>query len=852
MAINKISEFPKVTPSAEDKILIEKNGEGGHINLSEMPVSSPVNTKITSEVNSLKSRIDNLVLNGGNSPDECVDARRNDNTSITYPSLKARLDAEHSELKGDLGDLSNDVIKSNVAVNVGTITNGKFINNDGTLVSDSNSAVTDFISVYADTNMQVNDCFLNGRRSICAYKSDKTYLSTLVTNRPISESTTQIAVPKDCAYIRITSKIDITPSVVYKSVIPAQMIQNKSDIEDINRKLTIDENAINEVFDRYITVSNSKVGKYINGNNGLEETAEDSDATDYLAVSPNSKIKATNLYLSNNRSLCEYDAMKNFIRCVIYKTNEETVEFITSENAKYIRATTKTGVLPSFVYIENIPTSDKFVKSIVQYDFELFRKHNIQFENIGIIDGKFIHKKNGLLGSSDESCATDFIEVSENSVIHFDDLFLVGNRSICAYDKDKNFVSSLISGTSDTSMDITINEGIKYIRVSGKVGIAPTLRYLTLEFSYIDDIKNGKYKEIDGIGFTNGKFQKWDGNVLTDDNSCITDYVNVRYGMEYKIINLYLYDNRSIVGFDANKKFVKSFINGSSLTEYSFTVDDSSIFYIRASGRYDICPKVFEKSMGLETIRNEVKKSCTKRPYSPVKKILTLIDDDGSSKTGMSELKTVCDELGVKCTFAVMTRLFEESSTILPFLKDLQADGFHICSHSHSHSNWYKDANDGSTMFTMEEVEKDLIKSLELLKINGFLDSDMLVYPGSSCTREGIDNIARKWVQCACTILGGNNTYGYTTEYMLARNKVSAGDYGTDIQWYADRLRNLEKEGLNWVIYYTHTGTSTDWDKDLIKSVLQSAIDDGWTVMPLNEAWKYRKYMFDMQNMFGI
>ena len=104
MAINKISEFPKVTPSADDKILIEKNGEGGHINLSEMPVSTPVNAKITGEVNSLKSRIDNLVLNGGNSPDECVDARRNDNTSITYPSLKARLDAEHSEPKRTLID----------------------------------------------------------------------------------------------------------------------------------------------------------------------------------------------------------------------------------------------------------------------------------------------------------------------------------------------------------------------------------------------------------------------------------------------------------------------------------------------------------------------------------------------------------------------------------------------------------------------------------------------------------------------------------------------------------------------------------------------------------------------------
>ena len=51
MAINKISEFPKVTPSTDDKILIEKNGEGGHMNLSEMPVSTSVNTRITGEVN---------------------------------------------------------------------------------------------------------------------------------------------------------------------------------------------------------------------------------------------------------------------------------------------------------------------------------------------------------------------------------------------------------------------------------------------------------------------------------------------------------------------------------------------------------------------------------------------------------------------------------------------------------------------------------------------------------------------------------------------------------------------------------------------------------------------------------
>ena len=91
MAINKISEFPKVTPSAEDKILIEKNGEGGSATLASLPISTAVETRLT-----------NLTLNAGDSSAECADARVNADESITYPSLKARLDAEHSELKGDL------------------------------------------------------------------------------------------------------------------------------------------------------------------------------------------------------------------------------------------------------------------------------------------------------------------------------------------------------------------------------------------------------------------------------------------------------------------------------------------------------------------------------------------------------------------------------------------------------------------------------------------------------------------------------------------------------------------------------------------------------------------------------
>ena len=104
MALRAIKDFPKATPSTEDLILIEQQGGGRSTPLSELPVSTPVNTKITGEVNSLKSRIDNIMASSGDDISEIVDARQGSD-GTNYASLKARLDAENNELKGDVDEL---------------------------------------------------------------------------------------------------------------------------------------------------------------------------------------------------------------------------------------------------------------------------------------------------------------------------------------------------------------------------------------------------------------------------------------------------------------------------------------------------------------------------------------------------------------------------------------------------------------------------------------------------------------------------------------------------------------------------------------------------------------------------
>ena len=61
MNVSKVSDFPKVNnPTGTEQILVEKDGQGGSITLSQILVSTPVESKITTEFNKLKSMIDDL------------------------------------------------------------------------------------------------------------------------------------------------------------------------------------------------------------------------------------------------------------------------------------------------------------------------------------------------------------------------------------------------------------------------------------------------------------------------------------------------------------------------------------------------------------------------------------------------------------------------------------------------------------------------------------------------------------------------------------------------------------------------------------------------------------------------
>ena len=116
--ISKISDFPKVTPTGSDRILIDREGKGGSVTLSQIPVSDPVESRISTAVNTLNSRIDNIAsLPEGSTTGDAelreirvgADGTVYETAAIAVQTQVRNLQGGINELQGDLGDVEDRI-----------------------------------------------------------------------------------------------------------------------------------------------------------------------------------------------------------------------------------------------------------------------------------------------------------------------------------------------------------------------------------------------------------------------------------------------------------------------------------------------------------------------------------------------------------------------------------------------------------------------------------------------------------------------------------------------------------------------------------------------------------------------
>lgn len=486
----------------------------------------------------------------------------------------------------------------------------------------------------------------------------------------------------------------------------------------------------------------------------------------------------------------------------------------------------------------------------------------------GITTGYYVSAGQATFGQlrPDTNCyATRFIEVQPNSVIHISNACLEGARGAIGYSADKTAVENLASnrGTRPADVTITIPQNVEYIRITGKISFGDigieyrSLVLGVLEGADLDSIKKNYTKLTFGV--TESKFVSGvSGAIPSDATNCATDFVRVRAGATVKAEKIVVTSNRAISAYDKNQTFLRAVITGSTETEYTFVVAED-VAYIRATGATGISPDIWMTEPDIKDTENFYTASNILIPYnfrnSVNKKIVTYIDDDALNETGLDLLKQSCDRLGIKCSIAAIAKILESTPSRVTYLKGLEAEGFHICNHTNDHSRWYTDY-EGETMFTLAEVEQDLIKSIRILDGFGFIDaSRYLVYPGSSYNRAGITEVVKKWTELSCTISSGNNRIQSVPRTWLYRCPINYAVH-PDLSYYQTQLADLTVEGENnWIIYYSHCknyAEEQEWNQTLFEQVMQNAIDNGYTVMTLNEAWQYRKSMWMMQEAFGV
>lgn len=331
------------------------------------------------------------------------------------------------------------------------------------------------------------------------------------------------------------------------------------------------------------------------------------------------------------------------------------------------------------------------------------------------------------------------------------------------------------------------------------------------------------------------------------------DIVPVEPNREIKIEHLCLGGNISLSYYNKSRQYVAVIAQGTGETDQTYTFvtppdcyglkftwltsNTPSIYYTSSRNAMEVIEDMKSGSFG-ELMS---KFGIDTENLLPVlsKPMFTLVDDDGSEN--IPTIKSICDTLGIKCTFGVITTPNFADSARLNLLKAYQSEGFHITSHSATHSTFWDDGND----YNLASIETDIINSLVALNANGFIDSDYLVTPWGQHNAD-VQMLAKKWCKC---LVGASATYnkGYDggrfyIQRLFIRNTNT-------LDYYKGVIDECYANG-GWLIFGTHSGMSDEFDATLVQSVLSYAKTKG-DFYTLNAGFKERKPVYELHDLLN-
>jgi len=219
----------------------------------------------------------------------------------------------------------------------------------------------------------------------------------------------------------------------------------------------------------------------------------------------------------------------------------------------------------------------------------------------------------------------------------------------------------------------------------------------------------------------------------------------------------------------------------------------------------------------------------TKNPTNYKGAIVSIIDDDA-----MPDFRTVWNSIlndtGAKITVAVITgRVGTTQSLTLQELKDLQAQGHEIVSHTVNHTV--------TSDVTVQEVESDYPIAKKWMIDNGFEGYNTLVYPGGLHEKRiEIKNVARKYYKYAvATNIGGDYNLSPVDNWRVPRIQ---GDTRTLAQLKTAVDNAVLNDG--WVILMTHSHILQAEGAQKMRDFITYVQGLNVPIMPFGEAAKHK------------
>lgn len=482
---------------------------------------------------------------------------------------------------------------------------------------------------------------------------------------------------------------------------------------------------------------------------------------------------------------------------------------------------------------------------------------------LSILNGHFVTGASGYEGNvadDSESCTTSFIPVRPNDKLRIDNVYIESNRSICAYDEERNFVEVIVKNDYITSYTFTVPENCYYIRATGKTGVAPMVTFLSIP-NNLDSLRVENPIATITNGYYITRYSGFEGETSSDSESAVTDFIPVKSNSVISIDGAYNDGFRCTCAYDVNKNFVAILV--SSMTRWNFSKNikiPSNARYIRITSRKDVVPTI-------KYVNTIIDGSNVSNPYvngkelfdsATIKPVLTFIDDDTWDIEYVTRQKELCDRLGIKCSFACLTSRLENNQPFVDLLLSYERQGFPIVTHGYSQGVFYRPENENRNIV---QCEDDLVHGLQDLHKYGF--SDYKIW----CTPFGVDDddikkLCIKWRFDGLITSGYvnvyNNPYEYSSRFSIKRSSLGSNT-DTTASDIVDDVANLKlaidnaSECNGWLCISTHSAyplyRNGEAD-DAMEEIVNYAISKGFEIRTVNEELRRRMPIYHYYEQF--